>query len=44
MFCTFVGMTSLTPDSKLRNFITFWELIKTLQNFVQVHKIIKIMS
>ena len=28
-------MTSLTPVSKVSNFITLWELIKTLQNFVQ---------
>ena len=28
-------MTSHTPDSKLCNFITLWELIKTRQNFAQ---------
>ena len=36
MFCTFTGMTSITPDSKLCNFITSCELsIKTPQNFAQ---------
>ena len=35
MFCTFAGMTSLTLNSKLCNFITLWNLTKTLQNFVQ---------
>ena len=34
---TFVGMTSLTSNStQLRNFITSWNIIKTLQNFVEV--------
>ena len=33
-FCTSKGMTSLTPNSKLCNFITLWKLIKPQQNFV----------
>ena len=43
-FCTFAGMTLLTPNSELCNFITSGQLIKTPQNFVQssfFHKIIK---
>ena len=35
MFCSFVCMTSFTPNSKFCNFITLWILIKTPQNFVQ---------
>lgn len=37
-FCTFLGMTSLASDSNLCNFITSWELIKTLQISPQGHK------
>ena len=46
MFCTFAGMTLLTPDSKLCNFITSRELIKTPQNIARgfFHKIIKSMT
>ena len=33
MFCTLAGMTSLTPDTKLRNFINSWTLIKTPHHF-----------
>ena len=35
MFCTLAGMTSLTPDAKLLNFINSGTLIKTPQNYVQ---------
>ena len=35
MFYTFAGMTSLTTDSELYNFIASWELTKTPQHFVQ---------
>ena len=35
MFCTFAGMISATPDSKLCNLMTSWKLIKTPQNFSQ---------
>ena len=35
MFCKFTVVTSLAPNSKLCNFITSWELIKTPQNFLQ---------
>ena len=35
MLCIFVGMTSFLPDSKLWNFFTSGELIKSPQNFVQ---------
>ena len=35
MFCTFMGMTSLMLNSKLCNFTTSAELVKTGQNAVQ---------
>ena len=35
MFCAFAGMTSLTSNLKLHNFITSEKLIKTPQNIVQ---------
>ena len=35
MFCTSAGMTSLTLNPRLRNFITPGNLIKTPQNFIQ---------
>ena len=34
MFCTFVSVTSLTPDSKPCDFVTLRKLIKIPQNFV----------
>ena len=37
-FCTSKGMTSLTPNSKLCNFITLWKLIKPQQNCVTPSK------
>ena len=43
MFCTFAVMTSLMLNSKLHNFIT-WNLIKTLQKFVQGSFPIEIMK
>ena len=35
MFCTFAGITSLTLNSKLCNFITSWNLIKMSQIFAR---------
>ena len=35
IFCAFTGMTSLTLNTKLFNYIAFWSLTKTPQNFVQ---------
>ena len=41
-FSTFVVVTSLTPDSKLCNFIILRELIKALHNAF-FHKFVKMM-
>lgn len=41
LFCSFAGMTLLTLGSKLCNFVTSWELIKTQKNFVQSSFFIK---
>ena len=35
IFCAFAGMTPLTPNSKLCNYLASWSLTKTSQNFVQ---------
>ena len=35
LFCTLGGMTSLTLNPNIYNFITYWNLIKTPRNFVQ---------
>ena len=35
IFCKFASMTSLTLNSKLCSFKTWWNLIKTPQNFVR---------
>ena len=42
MFRTFAGITSLTLNSKLCNFITLLNLTKMLQNFVQDSFFIKL--